>query len=103
LAASNAYESIVQALQNATAAAAAAKRNAEEAYAVIDPENEGSLVNMANASAAKSRELDGQVDSALASLGVREQSARLEKTLEEIGEKMRQAEKNMSQIKGVWP
>lgn len=101
LAASQAYESIVIALQNATSAATAAKRNAEEAFAVVDPQNEGSLANMANASALKSVELNRKVDSALESLGVREQNARLEKTLEEIEAGMGQAQRNMSSIKDV--
>jgi chromosome segregation ATPase len=101
LAASNAYESIVHALQNATSAAAMAKRNAEEAFAVVDPNSEGSLATMANASAIKSEELNRRVDSALESLGVREQSERLEKTLDEIEASMKEAQRKLGTIKDV--
>lgn len=99
LAASNAYNSIVSALRDAADAAAAAKRNSEEAFSVVDPQKEGSLAHLANASTKKSAELSVKL-STLSGTEAEERNARHQNSLAELEERVRGGQRNISWIRG---
>ena len=124
LAASNVYTDIAQALQNATDAASNARSNALDAFAVVDPASQNSLVsfhfkkimsnfilsernienqaNEANFSLAKSVGFNARVEEALTSFAVGEQNARIETNLSAMGDLATAVEKNLTGVKGNW-
>uniref|UniRef100_A0A914HZB5 Uncharacterized protein n=1 Tax=Globodera rostochiensis TaxID=31243 RepID=A0A914HZB5_GLORO len=101
LAASNAYNSIASALRDAADAAAAAKRNAEESFELVDPQSEGSLGHLTNGSAAKSAELSAKLDSALEAIGIGERNAQQQKTLAELEDRIRMGQQNISWVRDI--
>ncbi|KAL3119034.1 hypothetical protein niasHT_003817 [Heterodera trifolii] len=101
LAASNAYVSIAGALRDAADAAAAAKRNAEESFVLVDPKSEGSLAQLANTSAVRSAELSANLDLALEALGMGERNAQLQKTLVKLEERIQMGQRNISSIRDI--
>uniref|UniRef100_A0A1I8BDZ5 LAM_G_DOMAIN domain-containing protein n=1 Tax=Meloidogyne hapla TaxID=6305 RepID=A0A1I8BDZ5_MELHA len=101
LAASNVYELIINSLQNATMFTASARHTVDTAFSLIDPKEDNSLFYLSNKSAIKSIELNNKVDETLKSLGVKEQSNRLWNVLDNLGNEVLTAQKNISWMRDV--
>nr|CAD2186502.1 unnamed protein product [Meloidogyne enterolobii] len=101
LAASNVYELIINLLQNATMSTASARYTTDTAINLIDPKEDNSLFLLSNISATKSLELNNKVDLILQDLGVKEQSNRLWNNLDNLGNVVLAAQKNISLMRDV--
>jgi len=100
LAASNVYELIINLLQNATMSTASARYTTDTAINLIDSKEDNSLFLLSNISATKSLELNNKVDLILQDLGVKEQSNRLWNNLDNLGNVVLAAQKNISLMRG---
>jgi F420-0:gamma-glutamyl ligase len=85
---------------NASTAAGLARGNADDAWAVVDPAQPDSLTQRANASLAKSAELNRRVDDTLDVLVADEQNARARAGLTRAQALADWADRNISSIKG---
>lgn len=100
LAASTAYHEIAEALRNASLAASKAKQNAEDAFSVVDPTSDSSLVTEAGAALNKSLALKQlALDSGENKLAARTDD--LHQSLERIKAQSQDIEKNITWIKGL--